>query len=277
MKEEEYERLKRKIRQLIHIDLNNYKSSQMKRRLEGFISHTGFPNIEEYCQRLDRDLEEVARLRSFLTINVTEFYRDQKHFETLRKVILPELQKNTSRLNIWSAGCSDGEEPYSIAVMLDELSPGVKHRILATDLDEESLSKAVSGGPYQTMETRNLPQPLLQKYFSFSKDGYWINERIRDRVIFYRHDLTQDLFPSGLDLIICRNVTIYFSNEAKTLINTKFLRSLKEGGVLFIGATETMLNASEIGFRKLSSCFYQKNTVSIPEKPKVLTPSLAIC
>jgi chemotaxis protein methyltransferase CheR len=276
MNDEEYESLKRKIKQLIHIDLNNYKSSQMKRRLEGFLSHAGSPNIELYCQRLNRDAEEVKKLRNFLTINVTEFYRDQLHFETLKKVILPGLLKNASKLNIWSAGCSDGEEPYTVAIMLEELSPGVKHRILASDLDEESLSKAMSGGPYQAAEARNIPQPLLQKYFNFSKDGYWINEKMRERVVFHPHDLTQDIFPSGLDLIICRNVTIYFSNEAKTLINTKFLHSLKEGGVLFIGATETMLNAGEIGFQRLSSCFYQKNTLPIPEKIKILTPSLAV-
>ena len=270
MNEIEYECLKRKIRQLIYIDLNNYKENQMMRRLDGFISRTKATDIIQYCSRLDNDPAETIKLRNFITINVSEFYRDLMHFETLRKTILPGLLRNRPRLNIWSAGCSDGEEPYSVAVILDELTPGVRHRIYATDIDKESLSKAMSGGPYQTAEIRNVPQSLLCKYFNSCEDGYWVNERMRDRIIFSSHDLTRGKFAFGFDLIICRNVTIYFSNEAKRLLNLKFLNSLKENGVLFIGATETMLDASEIGFQRLYSCFYKKNTAIVPEESSIL-------
>ena len=270
MNQAEYQFIKKKIWQLIQIDLDNYKANQMMRRLDGFISRAKAEDVVQYGNRLDHDVIEIEKLRSFLTINVTEFYRDRIHFETLRNVILPELLKNSLRLNIWSAGCSDGEEPYSIAVMLDGLTPGVKHRIFATDIDKESLSKAMAGGPYQTAEIRNVPQSLLCKYFNSCEDGYWVNERMRDRIIFSSHDLTRGKFAFGFDLIICRNVTIYFSNEAKRLLNLKFLNSLKENGVLFIGATETMLDASEIGFQRLYSCFYKKNTAIVPEESSIL-------
>lgn len=260
MTETEYEMLKRKIRLLTDIDLNNYKSNQIMRRLDGFIARTRGTDIAQYCHRLDHDKEETTKLRNFLTINVSEFYRDQVHFEALRKAVFPELLKNTAKLNIWSAGCSDGQEPYSFAMILDELTPGVKHRILATDLDRESLSKAAAGGPYLPQDIRNVAGLLVTKYFTLSGDHYWVNEKIRERVTFSHQDLTRDAFPIGFDLISCRNVTIYFSNEAKAIMNTKFHNSLKENGVLFIGATETMLNASEMGFQRLLSCFYKKST-----------------
>jgi chemotaxis protein methyltransferase CheR len=274
MNEIEYECLKRKIRQLIQIDLNNYKENQMIRRLDGFISRAKATDIIQYCSRLDSDPAETTKLRSFITINVSEFYRDQMHFETLRRSVLPDLLRYNQRLNIWSAGCSDGEEPYSVAVMLNELTPGVKHRIFATDIDKESLSKATNGGPYLPQEIRNLPQPLLMKYFNLSGEGYTVNERIRERINFTQHDLTRDKFPSGFDLIICRNVTIYFSNETKRILSLKFLNALKESGLLFIGATETMLDANEIGFQRVYPCFYKKNTATVPVRPRVLTPVL---
>ncbi|MBN1368578.1 MAG: protein-glutamate O-methyltransferase CheR [Dehalococcoidales bacterium] len=270
MNEIEYDCIKRKIRSLTKIDLNCYKTSQMMRRLDGFILRSKAAGVVQYCQQLEQDPEEVRKLRNFLTINVTEFFRDYSHFEILRKIILPELLKYSPALNIWSAGCSDGEEPYSLAVMLAELTPGAKHRIMATDIDSESLHKAMSGGPYRPPEMKNVPQPLLDRYFNYTNNSYWINNRLRNKIVFSQHDMTRDRFPVNLDLIICRNVTIYFSNEAKAAINLGFWNSLKKNGVLFIGATETMLNAGDLGFERLHSCFYKKNRIAVPEKSKIL-------
>jgi chemotaxis protein methyltransferase CheR len=274
MNEIEYEHLKRKIRQLIQIDLNNYKENQMMRRLDGFISRAKATDIAQYCSKLDGDPMEIAKLRNFITINVSEFYRDQVHFETLRKMVFPSLLRNSARLNIWSAGCSDGQEPYSIAMILDELTPGIKHRVFATDIDKESLSKGNAGGPYQPAEVRNLPQTLLMKYFYFGEDGYTVNEKIRERIIFSQLDLTRDKFPIGFDLIVCRNVTIYFSNETKRILSLNFQNALKENGILFIGATETMLDAADLGFQRVNPCFYKKVTNPISESPKVFSSAI---
>lgn len=273
MNDDEYQILKRKILDLIHIDLNNYKTNQMMRRLNGFIPHDKFPNIRQYCDKLDRDPGELEKLRNFITINFSEFFRDQAPFQMLRNVILPQLLQKSPRLNIWSAGCSDGQEPYSVSIILKELTPRVKHRILATDIDKENLNKAKAGGPYQYSELKNLSQPVISQYFKLTDAGYLLNEEIRDSVAFSQIDLTRDVFPQGFDLIICRNVTIYFSNEAKNILNHKFLNSLRNDGVLFIGATETMLDANEIGFQRLYSCFFKKGPVSgqngtrIPNSP----------
>lgn len=272
MNEIEYECLKRKINQLIRIDLNNYKENQMMRRLDAFIARGKSTNIIQYCNALENDPAEVTRLRSFITINVSEFYRDRMHFDTLRTAVLPELLKTDQKLNIWSAGCSDGEEPYTIAIILNELTPRLKHRIVATDIDEESLKKAAAGGPYQLHEIRNIPPYFLVKYFNVSDEGYTVKEEIRERIRFFRHDLTRDKFSFGFDLIVCRNVTIYFAAETKKTLSLKFLNSLKDQGVLFIRATETMLDANDLGFRQLYPCFYRKNTCPSHEELRKLTP-----
>jgi len=258
MNDEEYIFLKNKILKLTNFNLDNYKSTQMRRRLDGFISSANMPGVIPYCSILERDQNAVKKLRDFLTINVSEFFRDSTYFETLRNVVLQDMLRDRLRLNIWSAGCSNGAEAYSIAISLDSVSPQVIHRILATDIDEASLTKASSGGPYRIDEIRNVPQELLKKYFINTDEGYRIIEKIRQRVLFKRHDLLQDNFEQGFDLIVCRNVVIYFSNEAKNKLYQKFYGALKDGGVLFVGGTEAILDASDIGFQMLRTCFYRK-------------------
>jgi chemotaxis protein methyltransferase CheR len=254
----EYGYIKIKIRDLFEINLDNYKSNQMIRRLDGYISRSNTPNVEKYCHSLEHDQNEREKLLDFLTINVSEFYRDASHFEILQTNILPELLQKNSRLNIWSAGCSNGSEPFSIAIILEKLSPFQNHRILATDIDKNSLKKAQAGGPYNINEIRNVPEQMLHKYFTCINGKYWLNNRIIQKVEFKHHDLTQTYYENNFDLIICRNVTIYFSDEAKKKINNAFYTALKANGILFIGATETMIDAAAMGFRKVSTCFYKK-------------------
>ncbi len=271
MLEADYGFLKRKIHQAINIDLNDYKANQMMRRLDGFISRSGTSGVIQYCSLLEKNFDEREKLRNFLTINVSEFYRDTMHFETLRKVIFPELLKNNHHLHIWSAGCSDGQEPYTIAFLLAELSPYGRHRILATDIDTVSIKKATAGGPYRPEEIRGLPQGMTAKYLKLKENGYWITDPTSNKIEFKQHNLMQDPFEKNFDMIICRNVAIYFSDEAKQKLKMKFLNSLKDNGVLFIGATETILNAEEIGLQRLSPCFYKKIVTS--NRRKILAAS----
>ena len=124
------------------------------------------------------------------------------------------LQHNLT-LNIWSAGCSNGAEVYSVAIILNRLSPYRTHRILATDIDSNILSQAIAGGPYKASEIRNVPKDQVDKYFNAVNDAFWIKNDIRKKVIFKEQDLTRDPFEDNFDLIICRNVVIYFSDEIK--------------------------------------------------------------
>ena len=270
MNDNEYNYLKTKIRNLTQIDLNKYDENQMIHRLDNFIFPEKAVDLIQYCARLENDPAELIELRSFITINSSEFYRDLMHFETLRRTILPDLLKNSPRLNIWCVGCSDGQEPYIVAIVLNELTPRVKHRIFASDSNSENLRKAAAGGPYILREINILGQQILSKYFSLSEHGYFINDRIREKIVFAQHDLTRDKFPSGFDLIICRDVTMYFPTEAKRILSLKFHSSLKDKGVLFIAATETMLDAYENWFERLHPCFYKKNVPISSLEPRPL-------
>lgn len=269
MTKEEYIYVKKKIREFTKIDLDNYGSKQMMRRLDSYISRSKALNIANYFKLLERDSSELARLRDFLTINVSEFFRDTVHFQVLQTRILPELLKHNKRLNIWSAGCSNGAEPYSIALMLEHLTPGVYHRILATDIDTSILSLAENGGPYRPAEIKNISMFFNPQFLAFKDDSFWVNENLRKKVLFRQHDLTRDSFEKAFDLIICRNVLIYFTDEAKKRLKSRFYDSLKIHGVLFVGATETMLDASEIGLQRLYPCFYTR-TNEVLNKQKVM-------
>jgi chemotaxis protein methyltransferase CheR len=266
MTDEEYTLLKTRIIKLIDIDLNCYKSQQMRRRLSFYIERANNMNIHSYCQLLEQDKTHQSKLRDFLTINVTEFFRDEWAFKELKTNILPDLVSK-NRLKIWSAGCADGGEPYSIAILLKELSVQYIPIILATDIDEMSLLKASSGGPYTSDSIKNIPKDLLSKYFSFTDNKYWLKDSIKGMVRFKRHNLLLDTFERGFDLICCRNVTIYFTQETKTRLNQRFANSLNEDGILFIGATEFMMNPQDTGLIKLGSCFYKRMKASVPVNP----------
>jgi len=267
MNQEEYIYVKKKVRELTKFDLEHYASNQMMRRLDSFISRSKTTNITDYFKLLENDVKELEKLQDFLTIHVSEFFRDAAHFHVLQEKVLPELLRQNKRLNIWSAGCSNGSEPYSVAMILENLAPDMDHRILATDIDTDILKKAAAGGPYKPADVKNVAQCLGLKYLTFNEGSYWVKDDLRKKVTFRQHDLTRDPFEGAFNLIMCRNVVIYFSEEAKKKLKEKFYNSLKINGVLFIGGTETMLDAAELGFQRLVACFYRKTT-DILSKPR---------
>lgn len=264
MNDQEYCYLKQKSLVLTGIDLDCYKDQQMRRRLDGFMTSQSL-SVVPYCETLRRDPTALRKLRDFLTINVSEFFRDKQHFETLKTVILPDLLRRNRRLNIWSAGCSHGAEAYSVAMLLDEISPGTAHRVLATDIDEKVLGIARHGGPYSASDVAGVESWRLLKYFSKSDGGYWIADRMRKQVEVRCLNLLGDPFESGFDLITCRNVVIYFTEVAKSNLIRKFHRALKSNGVLFMGASETLVVTPESEFERLGICFYQKRSSGTPE------------
>ncbi len=269
MEDDEYTYLKKKIHRLLNIDLDGYKDHQMKRRLDAFISRAQAPGVAAYCKTLENDSELCQKLRDFLTINVSEFFRDADQYKILRDHILPDLVKNSPRLNIWSAGCSNGSEPYSIAMILEEAASYHRHRILATDLDVGILAKARAGGPYLPADVRNVDNSLLSKYFKKVGNDYWVDDRIKQRVEFKQHNLLMGPFEKGFDLIICRNVVIYFADDAKKKLYHSFYDSLKENGVFFMGGTETMLGTSDLKYEKVCASFHRKLADGEQVRPRV--------
>ncbi len=257
------------------IDLSNYKSGQVLRRLDGFMSKFGVGSVRAFASLLDHDAAVVTELRSFFTINVTEFFRDAEQFTTLRSTVLPDLLRQSTSLRIWSAGCSTGAEPYSVAILLEELNPGGRHYILATDLSANALSKAVAGGPYESDKIRNLHPGTMHKWFQQKSDGLWVAESLRKKVTFRRHDLLHDRFERDFDLLLCRNVVIYFTDEAKQLLYQRFYQALKDTGILFIGATESLLGERESGWKRTTGNFYRKAPVREPVADAAKRPGAA--
>lgn len=271
MTDEEYDYLKEQILRVTGIDLESYKSQQMRRRLDGFLSRIPGSGVGPYCEILQKDPEAQQRLKDFLTINVSEFFRDNEQFHVLKTKILPELiSKNPSSIKIWSAGCSIGAEPYSIAMILDEINPQCSYRILATDLDQTILAQAKAGGPYKEADLKNVNKLQLTKYFTHTDRKYTVVDKLKSKIDFRQQNLLKANYPNGFDLIICRNVVIYFTEEAKREINQGFYNSLKDNGILFVGGTETLLDAQELGFKRLVTSFYTRVPVarSAPSLPK---------
>lgn len=261
MEDQEYTYLKDHIRKLTGIDLDHYKTQQMRRRLEGFLARIPDTSVVPYCKLLERDPDALSRLKDFLTINVSEFFRDTVHFEMLKTKVFPELLSNTDSLKVWSAGCSIGAEPYTMAMILEELQPDGNYRIFGTDLDSQVLNKAKAGGPYTAADVKNVPKHTMLKYFTKTGDTYQVVDKIRGKVSFQQQNLLKDTFSRGFDLIVCRNVVIYFSDAAKHKLNQEFHSSLKDNGILFIGGTETLLDAQALGFKRTYTSFYQKTSL----------------
>lgn len=239
------------------INLSAYKPEQLNRRINSLMTRVGIKTLEEYTRVIKTNAEQKQKFLDFITINVTEFFRNPELFQDLEKQIAKELLPNKSNLKIWSAACSIGCEPYTLGIILDRLSPNSRHNILATDIDDTILSKAKIG-EYTQNEIKGVNNADLSKYFNVQNDKYYIESRIKNMVTFKKHDLILGQYESGFDLIVCRNVVIYFNNDVKQEIYKKFSNSLKKGGLLFVGATESIYNYKDYGFEKASTFIYKK-------------------
>lgn len=240
-----------------HIDISAYKSNQMNRRLTNMMMRNGTASASEYIAMLNKNADLKQKLKDFITINVSEFFRNKELFKDLEEAMRKHLLKDNKKLKIWSAACSNGAEPYSIAIILDRLSPGIRHNIIATDIDTTILD-AAKRGEYGPNDVKNVDSLTLQKYFTTDGTKYILNSDIKSRVQFRKHDLILDAYDTGYDLIVCRNVVIYFTQEVKDKIYGKFYNSLNNGGLLFVGATESIYNYKEFGYEKASTFIYQK-------------------
>jgi chemotaxis protein methyltransferase CheR len=239
------------------INLSAYKSNQLHRRIMSLMSRVGVDSIKAYTELLMKDVDQRQRFLDFITINVTEFFRNPEMFEDLKKKVEEDLLPSNRNLKIWSAACSIGAEPYSLAMILDSIAPMGRHRILATDIDNTILDKAKKG-EYTAADIKNVKSEYLYKYFAVDGDRYKISQKIKGMVNFKKHDLILEKYEENFDLIVCRNVVIYFNQDIKNEIYKKFVASLNPGGLLFVGATESIYNYRDYGFEKASTFIYKK-------------------
>lgn len=253
-----YVDFKAEILKMTKIDLSSYKEAQMKRRIDSLISKRGIKGYPNYVEALKNDSEVFDEFINYITINVSEFYRNTDQWELMDKQFIPDLiQRFGNRLKIWSAACSTGDEPYSLVMALSRHIPINMIRIYATDLDKTVMSKA-KVGLYNAKSIVGVPADLKKKYFTQVGPSYQISDEIKKRVEFHEHNLLKDPFQKNYDFIVCRNVLIYFTEEAKHEVFKKFAESLKPGGLLFIGSTEQIMNYKEIGLKRENSFYYRK-------------------
>jgi chemotaxis protein methyltransferase CheR len=253
-----YERFLLTLKKELDLDLTGYKRKQMERRIKSLMSILGFSNdYGKFVEEMLKDEQIYYRFLKHITINVSEFFRNPSQWKILREKILPKLLFNEKRLYIWSAGCSTGEEVYSLAMVLTEFFPRQRYSIWATDCDNIVLQKAKEG-VYSSKSVKTVPDKYLEKYFIVNNNRYYIKDELKKNVTFGNHDILKDKFPKQMDFIVCRNVVIYFKEEIKDQLYFKFYDALRPGGILFTGSTEQIIQAKEMGFETVAAFFYRR-------------------
>jgi len=248
------------------------KKELLNARLGKRLRACGLSSFRDYYDLVMRDTsgEELINLINSVSINFTSFFREQPHFDFLANTILPELLNKAPagprELTIWSAACSSGEEPYTIAMVMEEYlaahpCPGLSYRVLATDISTKVLAMAQQG-VYPEDRLAKVPAPILKKYFQKgvrNAAGYVkVNKALRQRLTLQRFNL-MDEFPwrESIDIIFCRNVMIYFNTETQQALVNKFHGSLVKGGYFFIGHSESISRLKH-RFSQVAATFYRK-------------------
>lgn len=254
----DYEGFKHEIFNMTKINLTLYKEKQMKRRIDALIKKNNYDEYKDYVTALKTNKELFNEFINYLTINVSEFYRNPEQWAVLENEILPMLLSRKKRLTIWSAACSTGDEPYTLVMVLNKFLPLNSIKILATDIDLGALDKAKTG-VYTPKSLDNLPREFVHKYFTMLGDNYAVKDEVKNCVEFKQHNLLRDPYPTNVDLIVCRNVLIYFTEEAKSEIYKNFNKSLVHQGILFVGSTEQLIMANRYNFKSIKTFFYTKD------------------
>lgn len=244
------------------IQKKNLLISRLLKRLRA-LSIDGF---YDYYQIVKTDQSELIQMLNCIATNTTKFFREEYHFKFLQEICIPELL-NKRFINIWSAGCSTGEEPYSIAISVSEalsrqkgLRPEVM--ILGTDISTSAIDFAKRGIYEEDQMPDNIPECILKKYFLKGVGEYsgkiMVKEPLKRLIHFERLNLKERVYPvrKDFDIIFCRNVMIYFSPEMKEHVITRFYDHLLDGGYLFLGHSEAMLNRK--GFVPVYISVYKK-------------------
>ena len=242
----------------IGVPLGAYKEPQMKRRLANIMTRRALNGWPGFARAIAADAALLTEVRDTLTINVSEFFRQADRFVELQRSFIPALMRERKQLKIWSAGCSIGCEPYTLSMLLNEADPRGAHSVLATDVDLPILNRARTGAGYLPGEVRAVPPALLKKYLVEEEGTYRVTDEVKRRVTFRRHDLLSDPYPADQDMILCRNVVIYFTDEAKQYIYNGFARALRPGGLLFLGGSEMIMRSADLGLKAASTSIYQK-------------------
>ncbi len=238
-----------KIRDLIYnasgIHFSSSNRTILESRLKERLRKSETPTVDEYIKLITSDEGEMKTLLDTVTTNLTRFFRNTAHFQTFERHVIPELvaykkSKGEKTLKLWSAGCSTGEEPYSLAMVLKDLLPSdFTFEITASDLSLKSLMTAKEGF-YPDNKMNGVPEKYLNRYFERKANGYQVKEEIKKTIKFDYHNLKLDSGLRKLDIVFCRNVIIYFDEAAQTNVINKFYNAMNDHSYLFIGHSESL-------------------------------------
>lgn len=253
----DYDVFKKQFHGLTGIDLTLYKEEQMKRRLNTLRIKRNMASFKSYYEKMLTSETLLEECLDRMTINVTEFYRNRPRWDILEEKFLPCLLSRNREIKVWSAACSTGEEPFTLSLVLAKKTVLTNVNILATDIDKRVLAMAEKGH-FLERSLANFT-PLEREQF-FVKEGlfYRLDNKFKTPVTFKQHNLLTDSAEGQFDLIVCRNVLIYFTNEAKQLIYNKFSQALKPGGILFVGSTEQIFRPENYHLKSIDTFFYEK-------------------
>lgn len=266
----EFEKLSNLIYKHFGIHLTEAKRGLLVRRLQNLLRQQKFSSFDDYYQHLVKNPSgsNFTELVNRITTNYTFFYREPAHFDFFSKTVMPEIVQNHLAVNdrdlrIWCAAASTGEEPYMLALLMMEALGGNyglwDAGILATDLSEKALRKAIAGR-YQEEEFENMPKHLKTKYFKKVQEGvYEVAPRLKREVTYRRFNLINNTYPfkKPFDAIFCRNVMIYFDEETKFKVIRNLHASLRLGGYLFIGHSESIMRHATL-FKYVMPAVYRK-------------------
>lgn len=258
-----------KYRKLIYdasgIHFSNSNRTILESRLKERLKKSETPDLASYLDLIKRDKEEQKTLLDSVTTNLTRFFRNTAHFETFENYVIPDLIKakqasGDKTVRLWSAGCSTGEEPYSLTMVLKEFLPAdFSIVVTASDLSLKSLMIAKEGF-YPEAKVKSVPENYLKKYFTEKQNGYQINQEIRDLIKFDYHNLKFDSGKKNLDVVFCRNVLIYFDEVAQKAVIDRFWSAMDDHSYLFIGHSESLFGMkTQFEFIKTDwACVYGK-------------------
>ena len=223
--------------------------SILESRLKERLREKGVDTVGTYFNKISTDKEELKSFLDAITTNLTSFFRNQPQFDAFKNHVIPELINNIKKssdhtIKVWSAGCSTGEEPYSIAMLLSEILPPTwKFEILASDISLKCLMTAKEGF-YEESRISGIPPAYLTKYFDKVGKGYKVHADIQSKIKFDYHNLKNDSGQHGVDVVFCRNVIIYFDEAAQTAVINRFWDAMASKSFLFIGHSESLFGMS---------------------------------
>jgi len=253
MSNEEFDKISRIIDKELGIKMPYTKKIMLESRLQKRLRILGLMNFTEYLKYLNSDIKgkgELVEFRNMVTTNKTDFFRENNHFEYMKNTLLPQwIQSKNRCFKVWSCACSSGEEPYTLAIVLEEFrqkNPGFEYKIVATDISTRVLAKAKEG-IYSITDVSVIEESLRKKYFLRGKkervDTYKIKDYIKENITFGKFNLMSNKYlsvPGPFDVIFCRNVLIYFDRDRQSEILTKLLSQMDNDGALFLGHSESM-------------------------------------